>query len=109
MEEELREITERSFEACGTPLDNVTVFKYLAQVITGVYDDWPAVVGNLQKTRNNWGLLSQILIQEGAVLLLGAETWVVTPSMERALSSFHHRVVRRLTGRKPRRRGGGSW
>ena len=29
--------------------------------------------------------------------------------MERALDSFHHRVVQRLTGRQPRRWGGGSW
>ena len=63
MEEELREITERSFEACGTPLDNVTVFKYLAQVITGVDDDWPAVVGNPRKAKKSWGRLSQILIR----------------------------------------------
>ena len=28
-----------------------------------------------------------------AVLLFGAETWVLTPRMERAMISFHHRVV----------------
>ena len=28
-----------------------------------------------------------------AVLLFGAETWVLTPRMERALSSFQHRVA----------------
>ena len=44
-----------------------------------------------------------------AVLLFGEETWVLTPSMERDLSSFQHRVTRRLTGRQPRRRGDGSW
>ena len=44
-----------------------------------------------------------------AVLLFGAETWVLTPNMERALSSFQHRVARRLTGRQPRIRGDGSW
>ena len=68
------------------------------------------------------GRMSQILIQEGmdtkllghffnvsvqAVLLFGAETWVLTPRMERALSSFQHRVTRRLTGRHPRRQGVG--
>ena len=42
-----------------------------------------------------------------AVLLFGVETWVLTPNMERALSSFQHRVARRLTGRQPRQRGGG--
>ena len=44
-----------------------------------------------------------------AVLLFGAETWVLTPRMERALGSFQHRVARRLTSRQPRRRVGGSW
>ena len=44
-----------------------------------------------------------------AVLLFGAEMWVPTPRMERALSSFQHRVMQRLTGRHPRRWGGGSW
>ena len=44
-----------------------------------------------------------------AVLFGGAETWVLQPSMERALSIFQHRVVRRLTGRQLRRRKGGSW
>ena len=43
-----------------------------------------------------------------AVFFLGAETWVLTPRMERALSILQHRVSRRLTGRQPRRRGGGS-
>ena len=92
--------------------------------MTEVEDDWPVLVGNLQKARNIWGRMSRILIQEGAdpkvsghffkalvqaVLLLGAETWVLTPRMERALSSFHNRVARRITRRQKRRLGGGSW
>ena len=44
-----------------------------------------------------------------AVLLLGAETWVLTPRMEQALDIFQHRVARRLTGSQPRRQWGGSW
>ena len=43
------------------------------------------------------------------MLLFGAETWVPNPSMERALSSFQHRVSRRLTGRQMRSLGDGSW
>ena len=34
-----------------------------------------------------------------AVLLFGAETWVLTPRMERSLSSFQHRVAQRINGR----------
>ena len=123
-EEELRESTERAFEAYGDPLKNVTTFKYMGRVMASGDDDWPAVVGNLQKARNSWGRLSRILSREGAdpkvsgnffkavkqaVLLFGAETWVRPPSIERPLSSFQHRVAQRLTGMQMRRQGDGSW
>ena len=48
-EEEFRESMERVFEAYGTPLENMTAFRYLVQVMTVTDDDWPAVVGNLQR------------------------------------------------------------
>ena len=48
---------DRDFEAYGDPLENVTVFKYLGWVIKAGYDDWPAVVGKLQKARKSWGRL----------------------------------------------------
>ena len=98
-------------------------FKYLGRVMTEAYDDWPTLLGNIRKARNNWGRLSRILSQEGtdpkvlghflkavaqAVLLFGAETLVLTPRVERALSSFQHRFARRLTRRQSRRRGGRS-
>ena len=44
-----------------------------------------------------------------AVLLFGAETWVLTPRVERALESFMHRGARRITGKQPRRGGDGKW
>ena len=44
-----------------------------------------------------------------AVLLFGAETWVLTPGMDHALSNFQHRVARLLTRRQPRRQSDGSW
>ena len=43
------------------------------------------------------------------VLLFGAETWVVTPRMERALSSFMHGSARRITGRHTKRGWDGKW
>ena len=64
-------------------------------------------VGAPQKARNSWGRLSRIFSLEGAdpkvsghlfkavtqsVLLFRAEMWVLTPRMERGLSSFQHRV-----------------
>ena len=36
-----------------------------------------------------------------AVLLFGAETWVLTPRIERAMESFLLRAAIRITGRQP--------
>ena len=62
----------------------------------------------MRKARKIWMRMTRILIRQRdypkvsglffkavvqAVLLLGAETWVLTPRMERALSSFQHRVA----------------
>ena len=78
----------------------------------------------MAKARKRWGRMQGILRREGAtprilgiffkavvqqVLLFGAETWVVTPKMERVLSAFLHRAARRLTGRKARREKDGDW
>ena len=66
-------------------------------------DDWMEVTGNLQKVRKSWERMSCILSREGedlkvsghffkaivqAVLLFGAETWFLTPRMERDLIRF---------------------
>ena len=82
------------------------------------------MVGNIGKARKSWGRLSRILRREGAdtkvlgsfykvvaqaVLLFRAEMWVLTPRMERALDSLHHRVTQRITGSQPQRWGYGSW
>ena len=117
-EAELRYITERAFKDYGKPLETVTTFKYLGWVMTARDDDWLAVAGNLVKARKSWGRLASILSREGAdkrvsgnffktvvqaVLLFGAETWVLTPRIERALESFMHRAAHNITGRQPRR------
>ena len=121
MEEELREISERVFQAYGSLLENVTAFKYLGRVMKVGDDDWTEVSGNLQEARKIWGWVSRILSLEGAdpkllghffkaevqeVLLFGVDMWVLNPSMERDMSSFHHRVAQLITRRHPRRRGG---
>ena len=67
MEEELRESMERAFEAYGDPLGNLAMFKYMGRGMKAIDYDWPAVVGNLQKTRKIWGRLSRILSREGGV------------------------------------------
>ena len=75
-------------------------FTYRGRVLTANDKDWSAVVGNLGKARRSWVQLSWVLGREGAdlkvsrafytavtqaVLLFGAETWVLTPRMEKAL------------------------
>ena len=107
-----------AFEVYGQQIQLVPRFKYLGRVLTEGDDDWPAVAGNLAKARKSWRRLQGILRREDAtkrvsgnvfkavviqVLLFGAETWVVSPMMERALSAFLHGVARRLTGRQPQR------
>ena len=102
----------------------MTDFKYLGRVLTANNNDWPAVVGNLGKARKSWGRLSRVLGREvadpkvsrafytavmQAVLIFGAETWVLTPRMEKAQNSFQSRVTRKITGRQPRQRKDGSW
>ena len=92
--------------------------------MTEVDYDWLVVVGNLWKAQKRWGRLSQILIREGAdpkvsgnfykavaqaVLLFGAETWVLTPRMEQALDSFQHRVASSIAGKQSWRRTDGRW
>ena len=123
-EAEIRESTEMAFEAYGKQLESVPRFTYLGRVMTAGDDDWPAVAGNLAKARRSWGRLQRILSMEGAtprvsgsffkgvvqqVLLFGAEKWVVTPKMDRALSGFLHGAARRITGRQARRERDGGW
>ena len=82
------------------------------------------MAGNLLKARKSWGCLLRILIREGAdkrllgnffkavvqaVVLFGAETWVINPRIERSLESFQHGAAFRITGIQPWRRGGGRW
>ena len=43
------------------------------------------------------------------MLLFGADTWVVTAKMERALRAFLQVATRRLTGRQARREKDGEW
>ena len=120
-EAETKESLERAFEAYGSPLENVTTFRYLGRVLKAGDGDWLAVVGNLGKARKSWGRLSRILSREGAdlkvsgifykavahaVLLFGAETLVLTPRMEPALDSFQHRILQRITQEATAETGG---
>ena len=54
-----------------------------------------------------WGIFFKAVVQQ--VLLFGAETWAVTPRIERALNSFMHVVAIRITGIQSRRGWDGKW
>ena len=102
-ETETQENAERAFHAYGKPMEEVSEFRYLGRLLTATDDDWPAVAGNIRKTRVSWVSLARVLGREGAypkvsrsfytavtqqVLLFGAETWVLTRKMESALDAF---------------------
>ena len=112
--EDIRRAEEVVFTACGQPLERVRTFKYLGRVLSDTDNDGPAVYKNLAKARKRWGMFSRVLRRENcrpkvaamfykatvqAVLLFGSETWVVSPPMLKALTGFHHRVARQLTGK----------
>ena len=50
----------------GTPLMEVSLFRYLGLTLPSTDDDWTAVEWNLRRTRVKWGRLSNILGREGA-------------------------------------------
>ena len=123
-ETEVRESTEMAFEVYGEQLQTVPRFKYLGRILMEGGDYCPAAAGNLGKARKRWVRMQRILSREGAnkrvsgnffkavvqqVLLFGAETWVVSPRMERALNSFIHGSARWITGRQPQRGWDRKW
>ena len=54
------------------------------------------ILGREGAEKRTAGKLYVVVVQ--AVLLFGAETWVVTPRLEKALEGFHHRAVRSMSG-----------
>lgn len=112
-----RAANEIVFSMHGQHLSRTRTFRYLGRPVTDTNGDWPAVFHNLKKARQQWALISRVLVKEGAstrakgmfykaivqsVLLYGVESWTVTPAILKALESFHHRVARRITGLTPR-------
>ena len=84
-------------------METVTSFKYLGRVLKEGDENWLAVAGNLKKAGKIWMRMTRMMIQERvdpkvsglfiqtfvqAVLLLGSDTWFLTPQVEQSLSSF---------------------
>ena len=89
--------------------------KYLGNPLTVTDYDWSSVISNNQQLRKSWSRILRILGREGAdtqklgnfylaivkaVLLFGAETWVITPHIERLLWNFHYRLVHSIFKKK---------
>jgi hypothetical protein len=112
------------FTVYGGPIQIVTEFKYLGQVVEKQDDDWPAMNWNIRRAQSAWGRLRRILSREGAkpktmatiykavvqaVLLYGAESWVLSLAMEKKLDSFHHCCAWYITGQHIRQNPDESW
>jgi hypothetical protein len=114
--EDVRRACEVVFTVNGVPLEGVSLFRYLGRPISSQDSDWPAVYYNLKKARKRWARVSRVLTREGAdsrvcgmfykavvqsILLYGCETWNITSQVLSVLEGFHHRVARRLSGKRP--------
>jgi transaldolase len=102
----------------------VETFRYLGLLLASNNSDWPTLYYNLKKAQQCWGMISWVLVQDGAstramgvfykavvqaVLLYGCETWTITNPMIKALESFHHRVAHRIARMTPTQQPDGSW
>ena len=107
MEEKARAGEDTEFQAYSRPLEKLKSLKYLGNPLTVTDYDWSSVISNIQELRKSWSRILRILGREGAdtqklgnfylaivkaVLLFGAETWVVSPHIERLLWNFHYRL-----------------
>jgi hypothetical protein len=54
------------FDVQGTPIENLTEFKYLGWVVSNEDDYQPTVIENVRKARMKWGRISCILLKDGA-------------------------------------------
>ena len=120
----MRDSVARAFQAYGRPIETVTSFKCLVQVMTASDDNFPVVVGNLQKEQKSWSRLTKILVRKGArprlsgiflkavvqaIILFRLEMWVMITHMGRSLGGLQHRLAIRINGDKLKRQVGGSW
>ena len=105
------------FTVNGKPLERVRHFKYLGRILSDNDDDSICINENLKRARKRWNCIARILKVEGAnakcmskfyltvvqaVLLYGADTWVIKKQDMDRLRSFHWRAIRYMTGKNVR-------
>ena len=101
------------FHVNGKVLSRVREFTYLGRVFTEKDDDSICIERQIKKAKQRWYRIANILKREGAnaicmarfyvtvvqaVLLYGADSWVVTEKDMNKLESFHKRAIRHMTG-----------
>ena len=118
VEEEYQARSETAFRLYGQPLNMVMSFHYLVRIFTEMDDDWPEVIGNLQKWRRICSCLSKILGKVSAyvqtsgclyldivhtILVFVSDTWVVNPRIRRVLGGVYHCTKQKIMGKQPRK------
>ena len=123
--ERARDNAAMQFRVNGRDIEKVTSFNYLGRILSERDDDTQCIETQLSKARQRWGMVLRVLKKNKvdnpkimgrfyvavvqAVLLYGAETWVVSERNMRKLKSFHHRCARAISGRNIRKLPDGSW
>ena len=105
-------------------IEGVALFKYPGQTLEQSENFWTSVIRNKRKARQVWGILGVILRWEGAdpitsaafyravvqtVLLFGFEKWFLSAATEKRIVGFHTFFLQQVTGKRARRRWGGTW
>ena len=118
------EAGKKEFFVYGKKLEQVSEFKYLGRILTDNDDDTKAIEGQLKKARQQWNSISRILKREQAnamcmakfymavvqaVLLYGADSWVITDKNWTKLRTFHNRALRYMTGKHITKNEDGTW
>jgi hypothetical protein len=104
------------FNVNGLPFETLSEFKYFGRTLDNTDNDWPAVKRAVLRARMTWGRLAGPKVMTSiyravvqAVLPYGAESWVLTKTMEQTLQTFHHRCARYITGQHIRQNPDGTW
>ena len=113
------------FHANNQIIENVPVFKYLGRYLERNDLDDSAIRARIMVARSTWGRMFRVLSANGGVrsktmgrfylaviqqiLLHGSESWIISPTSQRLLESFHHRCARYMAHRHIRRCTDGSW
>ena len=105
-------------------IEGVEVIKCLGRLLERSDDDCPAVLHNIWKARQVWGRIGKFLRREGAdpkflanfyhavvqaVLLFGADTWVLSAPMVQRLEVAYVGFLRKVIGKKAKRLRDGLW